>query len=61
MGRGDYIAAFDGGNGADRDGFLAGVKMRSAFDDVLAEQVENFLLEKANLVNGSKPVGSIIK
>jgi len=61
MRRADYVAFFNRGNSANRDGFLACVEMRSALDDILAEEVINFFLEKSYFVNRPKPVDNIFE
>jgi hypothetical protein len=56
MRRGNYIPSLNSGSGSDGHGLLAGIEMRCAFDDIPTQELENLLLEEANLINGAKPV-----
>jgi len=56
MGRADHVAAFDGRDGAGGYRLFARVQVGCAFDDVLAQQVEDLLLEESDLIHGPEPV-----
>jgi len=61
VGRADDVAPLHGRNGAGGHRFLAGVEVRGAFDDVLAQQVVDLLLEEPDLVDGPEPVLGLVQ
>ena len=61
VGRADHVAPFDRRRSAGGHRLFSGIKVRGALDDVLAQQLEDFFLEEANLIDGSQPVLGVLK
>ena len=56
VGRADYVAELDGGDGPCCYCFFACVEVACTFDYVLAEQLKDFFLEKADFIDASEPI-----